>query len=228
MAVTVDASLGQGNATGAATFNFNTAATVAAGAHIILVCGAFRSGAQTFTVSGGSLTWTEDKTVVNGSVRFSVFRAPAPSGLASGTTLTVSLGSGSNDMIAGAVSYAGIDTSGTVVTSASSTGSGTAWSSTSAAAASGNALIGGAFEDGTVTSSTPTSPAVEEFEKQVAGQSETLTLIDKLSVAGTDSLAGTWGASVTWAAAAVAYKPTAGGGGGGSTQQTITLTGVGS
>lgn len=227
MAVALDASLGQGNASAASSSNFSTTSAVASGAHIICIVGWFHNGASTVAVSGGSLTWTEDVVLRSGSVHISIQRAYAASGLASSTTITATFTGATPDSILGACSYTGIDTTGTVVASGSGSGTGTGWSSGSVASTSGNALIGGAFEDGATTASTPTSPGVEEFEKQVAGQTETLTMVDKVSVSGSDSIAGTWGTSTTWIAAAVCYKAAAGGGGGGTTVYKLSALGVG-
>lgn len=160
--------------------------------------------------SGGGLSWTEDVTNVSGSIRFSVFRAPAPSGLASGTVLTVTH-TNNSDCIIGAGSFLGIDTTGTVITTAVNNASTAGWTGGALSSTSGNMIFGGAFVDsGSVSSSAPVAPSVELFDKNVAGQSETLICEYKLSVAGADLVDGTWNAGAAWIGASVCYKSAAG------------------
>lgn len=228
MAVTVDqTSLGTGNASGSNP-TLTTTGAVAAGGHIIVVAGRFNSTNSTMAVSGGALTWTQDHTAVSGSIRTSVFRAPAPAGLAASTVLTLThTGGGVADSIFGAASYLGIDTVGTVVAVNGGGASTAAWSSGSVAGNSGDALVGGAFVDaGAVSSSVPTAPAVERIDRNIAGQSESLTMADILSLSGATALAGTWNAAGGHVAVAVAYKAAAGGGGGTVVKQLAAL-GVG-
>lgn len=230
MAVTVDqATLGTGNSSGAGTTTMSTTAVVASGAVIVLLAGRFNSTNSTMAASGGSLTWSTAHNVTSGSIRVYLFYAFAPSGLASSTTLTIThSGGGSADCIIGAYSLLGVDTSGTVVAFNGAGASTAGWSSGSVSGNSGNALVGGAFVDnGSVSSSTPTAPAVERIDKNVAGQSETLTLVDKLSISGSDSVAGTWNAAGSHVAIGAAFKDAAGGGGPADLPARRTLLGVG-
>jgi hypothetical protein len=208
VAVTVDqATLGTGNASASTTTTLTTTNAVAAGARILIVCGRFYSGAntQSFTTTGG-LTWTQDHTVVSGSIRTSVWSAAAPSGLASSTALTITH-TNACDSIMGGASYNGIDTSGFAVAFNGAAASTAAWSSGSVAGNAGDALIGGAFVDnGSVSSSVIGGSETERIDKNVAGQSETLTLYDILSIAGSTALTGTWNAAGSHVATAVAYK----------------------
>lgn len=213
MAVALDAALGTGNSASGLSCNLVTTSAVAAGATIILIAGKFSGSGSTVSASGGGLTWTQDQTNTSGSLRVSIFRALAAAGLASGTTLTVTAASGANDFVIGAGSFTGIDTVSPVRTSGGASASSTAWSTGSIAASSGDFLIGGTFEDGSATAtSTPTGPAVELLDRLIAGQSEALTAAYKLSVAGSDSIAGTWSTSVGHVVSGVAYKAAAGGG----------------
>jgi hypothetical protein len=210
MAVALDQALGTGHNTGASTCSMTTTAAVAAGAHVIVVLGWFKNDAtaSTFTTTGG-LTWTKDAELKSGSIHIAIWRASAPSGLASSTTLGVTIGAAS-DSLMGAGSFTGIDTSGTVITSGTNNGTGTGWGSGTIASTSGNAVIGGSFCDGLTGSSSPTSPGVELFDFNNAGQNETETSVYKLSVSGSDSVDGTWSSSVSWIAGAVCYKAAAG------------------
>lgn len=211
MAVTLDTGLGTGNNTASTTCSMSTTAAVASGGMICLVVGWFINSASTSSVTTtGGLTWTKDAELRATSLHIAIHHAFAPSGLASGTTLTVTFTAG-GDSIMGAGSFLGIDTTGTVIASQTNNASTAGWSSGTVASTSGNALIGGSFIDsGSVSSSTPTSPGVELIDKNVAGQSETLTEVYKLSVSGNDVIDGTWNAAAAWIAAAVCYKASAG------------------
>lgn len=222
MAVTVDqANIGTA-AKGSAEANnnliaFNTTAAVASGAMIAILAFRFRSGGGgTITGSGGSLTWTTVHSITSGNIGIWLICAFAPSGLASGTTLTVTSTSNNNDWTVGADSYLGVDTSGTVSAAVIATGgasAGTAaWSTGSIGGASGNALIGGAGGDGTLRTSTPTSPANERIDFNNATTAGSITLVDKLSISGSDSLAGTWSGTLDHVAVGAAFAAAAGGG----------------
>lgn len=213
MAVTVDqGSLGTGNSSGTGTTTMSTTAAVASGAHIYLAAGRFNFTNSTMSCSGGSLTWTEDKTVVSSNIRTSIFRAYAASGLSSSTTLTVThTGGGTADCIIGAYSLLGV-AQGSPTATNSNSGVLAGWDGGSVTAGSGDVLIGGAFVDTSiVSSSTPTSPAVERIDKNVSGQAETLVIEDKINVSGTDSTAGTWNNAGTWAAVSASYAAAASG-----------------
>lgn len=209
MAVTVDqASLGTAATSESAVIT--TTATVAAGGMIVVLAGMFNATAASLhTVAGGSLTWVSAHTVQSGSYRISLFYAFAPSGLASGTGITVSDTGGTSDITCCAASYLGVDTSGTVVALNGGSASTAAWASGSVAANSGDAIIGGAAGDGTLRTSTPTAPAVERVDFNSATTSGSITLVDKLTVAGSDSVAGTWSGTLDHRALGVAFKAAA-------------------
>jgi hypothetical protein len=211
MAVSLDQPLGTNAAAGSATITLTTAATVASLATILLVCGRYNAGTPTATLSaaGGGLTWTQDHTLTSGNVRTSVFSAPAPAGLPSGTVITVSQSLGTGDMLVGAGSFLGVGALSAF--NALASGAGTAWATGTVAAASGDFLFGGAFGDGLAGTSTPTSPAVELLDANSAGQTETITAAYKLSVAGSDSIAGTWSGSLSSVGVGVSYTPSVGG-----------------
>lgn len=215
MAVTLDALLGTGNATGSATVSLVTANTVAANGRLVLLVGSFFTSQGTYSVTtAAGLTWTQDHTVVSGQIRVSIFSAPAPSGLAASSTITItdSGGSATGDLIIGGVSYLGIDTVGTVVSFNGAAAATAAWASGSISSNSGDAIVGGAWVDaGAVNSSTPTGPAVERVDVNIAGQSETITIVDKLTVAGADSVAGAWNTTGSHIAIGVGYKAAASG-----------------
>lgn len=214
MAVAVDqASLGTGNASGSTTVSITTTGAVASGAVIALLSGRFFAGATTSSVTGtAGLTWATAHDVTSGNIRVYLFYAFAPSGLASGSTITVTH-TNAADSIIGAASYTGVDTSGTIVGFNGAGASTAAWSSSTVTGTAGDGLIGGCFVDtGAVTNSVPSGSATERIDQNVPAQSETLTLVDNLSMSASDSLAGTWknGSAVdtagTHVAIAAAFK----------------------
>lgn len=213
MAVTVDqtsiAPLGAGPATNVVSITTNV--PVAAGSLIELTVGRFSSTpASTLSITAaGGLTWTQ-VTVANGNVRTSKFYALAPAGLASGTTLTATNTAGSSDLLMAGFALAGVDAVTPFRTSGTGTGATTAWTTNAVAGLSTDALTGSSFGDGAATSSTPTAPAVEAFDFNSAGQSEYITCAYKLSVAGSDSIAGTLLAAATHAEVGVAYRASTG------------------
>jgi hypothetical protein len=209
MAVAVDqASLGSaaGNVT---TTTLTTTGAVASGAHVIVLLGTWNSPPRTHSVSG-SLTWTQAHVVTSGDLRVSLWYAPAPAGLASSTALTVGTPSGVSGVLACANSYTGIDTAGTVVAFNGAGAATAAWATGSVAGGAGDALIGGAWGDGTLRTSTVTGPAVERIDVNSGVTSQSVTLVDKLTVAGSDSLAGTWSGALDHIAIGVAFKAAAG------------------
>lgn len=216
MAATFNVSIGTAAQAASTTITLSTANAVASGANIYLFVGTFNSAnpSGTFSVTtAGGLTWTEDKTLLALNVRTSMFRARAPSGLASSTSLTVThSGAGNGDLLIGGFSILGLDDAAPTATGSTNNGSGTAWTTGNITAASGNCLVGGTFGDGIATTSTITSPASEAFDANNAGQAETITAGYKLSVSGTDVIAGTWASSLASLAVGASYAVTAGGG----------------
>lgn len=69
-----------------------TSGAVAAGSRIVLVAG-WRTATTLSSVAGGSLTWVIDRQQVDGSAarHYAFISAHAPAGLASGTTITLTL-----------------------------------------------------------------------------------------------------------------------------------------
>lgn len=214
MAVTVDqASLGTAAGTVTASVTFATTAAVASGGMLVVLIGVFSAGLPAHTVSGGGLTWAQAHTSTSGSLRVSLWYAFAAAGLASGTNLTAGPGSGSHDITVCSASYLGVSTSGTVTGFNAAAASTAAWATGTIAGASGDAYIGGAFGDGTLRTSTPTSPAVERVDFNSATTSGSVTLVDKLSGSASDNLAGTWSGTLGHIGLGASFLPAAGGGG---------------
>jgi hypothetical protein len=216
MAVTLDRSLGTSNASGAASVNLVTSGAAAAGTLIVLDVGAFVTGSPTVTVTGtGGLTWATATSGSSGSLRKYLFYAFAPAGLASGTTLTVSAGSGTHDWLIDGGSWLGVDISGTLANALvafnSVAASTAAWSTGTIAAGAGNLLVAGVFEDGSGTAtSTTTAPALELNDFNNATQTEAQTMGYKLSASASDSIAGAWSSALGHVCVGAAFKAAAG------------------
>jgi hypothetical protein len=182
-----------------------TAAAVAAGGHICVGGARFSgTGSDDLTLAGGGLTWTRVVDVVNGSLRIAIWVAYAPSGLASGTTLTMTLTNGTDCMLS-AQSYTGGNSSTVIDGSNNGTGSTAAWSSGSVFVNVGDAEFGCAFCDGLVGSSIPTN-GVEITDFNDATQTETYVAEDIASAVSASDISGTWSGAVTWISAAIAIQ----------------------
>lgn len=216
MAVAIDkANAGTKASSGSVTTTLTTTAAIVSGAHAIVLLHIFAGALH--TVSGGGLTWTQAHTVISGNIRISLWYAPCPAGLASSTNLTIgSLTGTTGDITAVISSYTGIDTSGTIVAFNGGTAATAGWATGTIAGNSGDAYIGGAGGDGTLRTSTPaatngTTPTErQDFNSATSGGS--VTLVEKIGGAASDSLAGTWSGVLTHVTVGAAFKPAAGGG----------------
>ena len=122
---------------------FNTTAAVAPGGFIVLVIGWWLTATTLNSVSGGGLIWTIDKNRVSGNMHTAIASAPAPAGLASGTTITTNFSAGGDARMIGGMSFTGVGALD-VTADGTNASSGT-WSSGSASIAAGSVLIGAAW-----------------------------------------------------------------------------------
>jgi hypothetical protein len=160
------------------TIVLTTSAAVPAGDTIVVVTGGFNSPVRTMTITGGSLTWTNDKAAANGSDFIAVHHANAPSGLASGTALTCTYSAQATGPFIAGASFPSILSASPVDLSSSATpATGTAWAAASITTTVTDTVLGAAWGDGTATSSTPTSPWSEALDVNDATSTETLTLV---------------------------------------------------
>jgi hypothetical protein len=215
MAIGTPTSIGTtASASATATQTHTTTAVVPSGALVIMLCGWGFATDRTGTMSGGGLTWTTDQTNVwtfGYNFRFGIFSAPAPSGLASSTVLTLTLsGNGDGGALAGCY-VTGLDQTGSREDNSTGAGaSGTAWNTGTATTSNADDLIiGGSLIDST-TSSTATGGASELFDF-THPNAWTFTVAYKIvSSTGSQSLTGTWVASANHVDAFAAYKGEAG------------------
>lgn len=128
----------------------NAAVPTSVGAYVIVILFWWSGGGQpAFTsVSGGGLTWTTNVSPVNGSMTMAIASAPAPSGLASSTSLTVTF-AGNTVAPAIMVDCLYITGAGSVIGGSSGTaGSGTTWTGGSLSLSTNDIIVGAGFEDG--------------------------------------------------------------------------------
>lgn len=215
------------------TIAFTTSVTVPSGS--FLVCGvSWYNPGVTASVAGGSLTWTND-VQKNGSsdtnYHLAIFSAQAPSGLASGTTITATFsGTAFGRSICGDY-WTGVATSSPKEQSSTAGGtSATAWNGGSVTTANADdLLVLMGWGDVVATTNTPTAPAIEIEDFNIASDAATWAMEYRIVAAtGTYSLAGAWGSAANeWLGCQVAYKADAGGGGGGVTVKQLAALCVG-
>jgi len=200
MAITVDkASIGTfTNDANSATAVLTTNQTVASSAFIVVSVGHFGSSATVDTVvSSPALTWTIDKqSTVTGGRFVAIASAQAPSGLASGSTITFTFTDATpGARVAGGSSFLGVATSSPVDGTPLGTTDVTTdvWSSGNYAIAAGSVIVGACYTPNQASSHTATSgtEAYEAFD--VADQYGTVSVYRIESSAGSYAVAGTWG-----------------------------------
>jgi hypothetical protein len=217
MAITVDqASIGTivKPAGGATTVALTTNAAVASGATIILTAYYWSTSGVISSVAGGGLTWTIDTQLhATGDPQApspSIIRAHAPSGLASGTTITVTYDHSADPRVLWGMSFNGIDSTTPVdnVFAATVSGSGgaAAWASASETVQAGSLLIGYCGTESSTTGSTPDANTTEAIDNS-NGYGEGLTVGYRIAAStGAITVGGTWtSATQKWRTNAVAY-----------------------
>lgn len=195
--------------TGSTTISVTTTAAIAPGARVIVFAGQADRTISITGVSGGGLTWTVDKQQTNAAAIFNfsaICSAHAPSGLASGTTITVTFSGTTFERLMGVMSLLGVHTTTPIDTTAGNE-NGTdnaSWSSGNVSIAAGSCLITGAYSE-TSNGSTPSSG--NETLELVNGDTYTLAAHYQIRrLAGSYANSGTFGVAHKWAVASVAYK----------------------
>lgn len=202
---------------GASTIAVNTTQTVASGGFIVANIGWWTTTTTLSSVSGGGLTWAIAVQGKHSSANpaAAIAYAQAPSGLASGTTITATFSGSSNGRQIGLISFTGVATSSPVDTTAAvaSASNVSAWATGSATLAAGSVLVGASHMDPNGTS-TITSPSIEALD-WTDGANTGMTAGYRIEAAGGSvTVAGDWsvgGGSAT-ATVGAAFKVDAGGG----------------
>lgn len=219
MAVTLDQNLGTNFETGVDNnVTLTTTATANSGTRIILNLG-FTNATTTTTISsvtGGGLTWVVDR-LDDPNISFywgAVISADAPSGLASGTVITVTFdnANGGNKFIGGS-SWRGLVTgaSGYKDVEGSNFGTTVGWSSNTLNTTVSDLLITTNYFTGGVFTNTPTAPSIELHDVTTGGSNAMCAEYRIETAAGAYTLDGTWsgGGGNPWGAVSVAYKAAA-------------------
>lgn len=209
-----------GAAASSSTIDVTTTAAIAAGSRIILVICYFGTGSVS-SVSGGGLTWVVDVDGSPSSDRGLAFAsAHAPSGLASGTTITVTYSIAQTDRGVQVTEWSGIKSSAYLGVSGTNTSTTTAWGTGSRAISAGSALLGASHEDNAGDhTSTPTSPSLELCDNTPSASDDFTAAYRIEASAGSYEVAGTW--STGGSANSIIYAEYLADAGG---AQTVTLT----
>lgn len=222
MAIALDqTSLGNAsNNASATTIAFNTGANVASdGTLFVLV---HYAGAQTVTVAGGSLTWTEEAHRDESAIHTALFRANAPSGLASATTITATFSAAVTGRIIAGCSFTGLATaakedSGTIGLS------NTVWTSATMDPTTAENLTITAVTLDTNVGHTVTAPSLEALDSGASFDYRFAIIYRIETSAGAYTNGGTFAASGLIIGATGAYGATAAVGG----ARNMMLLGVG-
>lgn len=199
------------------TIAFTTNQNVASGGFIVLDVGWGDATKTLSSVSGGGLTWTIDKQGVaaNGSnAGAASVSAQAPSGLASGTTITATYSAATVGRAIGGTSFTGVATSTPLDTSSGPTdfSSTTAWTTASTTIANGSVLIGISHCTNTNDTSTITAGSTEAQDFGGGAGTFGQTVGYRIqATGGAFTVAGTWSGSEQGTTIAAAYKVAAGG-----------------
>jgi hypothetical protein len=220
MAIAIDvANLGTADPGGSrSTVAITTGSAVASGGFIVTCIGWF--GTTTLSsVAGGGLTWTIDKqgrAADPGFVSIAIASAQAPSGLASGTTITATLAANADVPTMGGTSFTGVATSSPVDgTPLGPTGVATAaWSTGNYSIQAGSVIVGTCWNENTASGNTASAGSTEAWEIAQAGGPYSHVAEYRIEgSAGSYAVAGTWGAAQKNTNIGVAYLAAAGGGG---------------
>jgi len=222
MAITVDvASLGTGFSSGIpASLSLTTGSAVASGGFIVLCVSQFSDTTTNMvsSFSGGGLSWTIDKNSTAGEAsgkRIAWGSAQAPSGLASGTSLTVNFAGGfaGIEVIIGGLSLLGVATSSPVdgTPQSISDASASTYTTTAYTIQNGSILLGAAVSDNTTGHSATTG--TEAWERFISADAYAHAVTYRIEpTGGSFSVAGNFGTSGTITKCAIAYLAAAGGG----------------
>ncbi len=205
---------GDGGTADATSVALTTSATAAANSLIVVgvtYWGTTDGTPQVSSLSGGGLTWTEVTDVrypgTGSAAGCAIYAAFAASGLASGTTITATLGSlqGFRRMVAASFLGGTAGVQSGQGTPSFSNGVGTAHSATMTTTSSGALLVGVVFLDDVATTNTPDANTTEDVEFAPTG-STTILHHRVGGAAGSYTLGGTQGVSQAWLSAIASFK----------------------
>jgi len=213
--IAFDANLGSASPADGTTSAFTTGATVASGGFIVVAISHFVDTPTLSSFAGGGLTWSIDASGANPTASggyIAICSAQAPSGLASGTTLTGTWSGSCIAPIIGGSSFTGVATSSPVDVAGTVQGetTGTAWTTGNLTLAAGSMLYGGSYNEGVIASATVTSPSTEVWEQIAGGGYGGVAGYRVEASGGSVDVAGAWNVSSTGKChLGVAYKAAA-------------------
>lgn len=199
---------------GVATLALTTNVTIASGDLIVVHAGAFGgSGVGLSSVSGGGLTWTvfapgRAGTVTGPTMSFAY--AFAPSGLASGTTITATYTSTMEVRTLSGSSLSGVDTGDPIGVSLGPvelTPAGTNWTTGSGTIEAGSLLMGAGWAEGTGSGSTASGSSTNLVQANNSGDGYGHAVHYRTS---TGAVTGTWGGSALSVAIGLEFRAAAG------------------
>lgn len=210
------------------TYTLTTTAAVASGGFIVLgfQCVDNPTTITSVTDDGPGLTWSIDKTGQASNWSYAIISAQAPSGMASGTTISINLNTGGIVAIAGACSFTGVATSSPIDgTPLGPTGDTVqAWSTGNYTVQAGSVLVGYCVNTTNDSANTPTAPSVEAWEQGSGGNGFVGAMEYRIeSSAGSVAVAGSWGTAPITTNIAVAYLEAASGTPTGASDLAITV-----
>lgn len=203
-------SAGTYGSSGATTVAEATTSAVTTGNKVIAFVFWF-GAASLSSVSGGGLTWTVHVTSTGTAHRVAIASADAPSGLASGTTITANFSTFADArgirlvQCDGLVTNAGGAVDGTGSNPSASTT--TNWSVSLTTTTANDVVFGCDWADFYTAGMTATSPATEIYDWTTSDGSESHAVWKVATASGANTIAGSFTGARTNAAAAVAFKP---------------------
>jgi hypothetical protein len=209
MAIVLDKTLGTSTTdTAATTQTLTTTNAVASGGFIVL--GVTCAAASSLTsVTGGSLTWTINKTNnTTGALDEYIVSAQAPSGLAASTVLTANYGVSTAARGMAGVSFTGVADSSPVDTTLGpkQQAAVTAWVTDAVTILAGSVLVNFNGTDGGALTSV-TAPSVEDADANAGAAAFGVWLGHRIeSAAGSYTIGGTYASSLDVTLIQVAYK----------------------
>lgn len=206
MPIAFGASLG--TATGSSpdnSWNITTTGAVPAGGTVVVGVGWFNSDA-TLTVTGGGLTWTTQVTKSNSQRNTALVTAPAPAGLAAGSTITVTVAAGSFACGSAAMYVTGADT-----LDASGVGNAAtqAWSASLTSVTADTIIVGFGWVDGLASGSSAPATNYSEWCDFVNGADVNVFsgVYRVVAAAAAYTPGGTWSSGTNpWVAAGIALS----------------------
>lgn len=182
-----------------------TNVAVASGARIFVGVSWFQATEALASVSGGSLTWTIVTQVQNGNQGVALCIADAPSGLASGSTITANFTTVAGFRAIVAASLTG-GTTGAAQGAATATGSSAAHT-VNVTTTTANAIVleSTILNAAAGSAHTPTAPAIELVDATTAGGEQLGLQYRTTTTAGAYTIAGGWANSTTWSVAAAGF-----------------------